>query len=262
MLDSKEQVDTIYRQLEGDLTTLFKLVFSHRKPITESDARLASAILRKWLIEGLLGRLGHALKAKITVPAIDNSIALAAVSEQPNIRYFLTGGVKFDGVPIKGIGYSTAPFAGNPLIPPHSMPEVWFKLGSFIEQKRLFFDGTYFTCGEIVKFTANKLGGVHADFKLEGRNELLRQAANFMTFGGPLPEGAETQSEIYMVVEPTGVEALSGLHIEIIAAATSLIHMCINDVPVMRLNVKKSFKTRLRNWFGKDRLRYEVHNLD
>jgi hypothetical protein len=47
------------RMLESDLDSLFKLVFTHRKPLAEGDIRLASVILRKWLTDGLLGHYCH-----------------------------------------------------------------------------------------------------------------------------------------------------------------------------------------------------------
>ena len=34
---ARYQANDIYRQLEGDLETLFKLVFTYRKPVTEAD---------------------------------------------------------------------------------------------------------------------------------------------------------------------------------------------------------------------------------
>ena len=67
MLKTDKELREVYRLLESDLTALFKLVFAHRKPIAEGDIRLASVILRKWLIDGLLGRLCHAAKVEATI---------------------------------------------------------------------------------------------------------------------------------------------------------------------------------------------------
>src|ERR1700676_3366607 len=117
MLKTDKEVREVYRQLQSDLTTLFKLVFVHRKPIMEGDIRLASVILRKWLIDGLLGRLCNPARVKATVPLLDNSAPLDALSHEPSINYFLTGGVRFNGVPIRGIYNSELPYQAQPLMP-------------------------------------------------------------------------------------------------------------------------------------------------
>jgi hypothetical protein len=159
MLKTDKEVREVYRQLHSDLTTLFKLVFVHGKPIMEGDLRLASVILRKWLIDGLLGRLCNPARVKATVPVLDNSAPLAALLHEPSINYFLTGGVKFNGDPIRGIYNSALPSEGRPLIPVDVMPDKELKVSAFLAQKRLFFEGSQYSCEDIIKFTANKLGG-------------------------------------------------------------------------------------------------------
>jgi hypothetical protein len=54
--------------------------------------------------------------------------------------------------------------------------------------------------------------------------------------------------EVYMVLEPDSEEILSGIHLEIIAAATSLIQVRIDGQPVIELNTKTSWRTRIRQW--------------
>jgi len=69
-------------QLEDDLRTLVKLVITFRKPLTEADIRLASVILRKWLIDGMLGRLCHSIEARPTFSVLDNAAVVDALKEE------------------------------------------------------------------------------------------------------------------------------------------------------------------------------------
>ncbi len=67
-----------------------------------------------------------------------------------------------------------------------------------------------------------------------------------MKYGGPRPSPDwDPDSEIYMVLEPSSNEVLSGLHIEIIAAAASFIHIKFDGSPIMKLTTKTSLRTRL-----------------
>ncbi|ABD88649.1 hypothetical protein [Rhodopseudomonas palustris] len=257
LLNKEEEVREVYRQLESDLATLFKLVFSFRKPVTEGDIRIASVILRKWLTDGLLGKLCNAAGVKATVQVLDNSIPLAALAEHPAINYFLTAGVRFNGVPICGIYNSGDPFAGGPQIPVDQMHEREMRISEFLAQKRLYFDGSLFSCADIIKFTANKLGGAHFDMQRTPNYEKIDQASNYMKYGGPLPSAEwDPGSEIYMVLEPTSNEVLSGLHIEIVAAATTFIQIKFDGIPIMKLATKVSLRTRARRLLGLDRARF------
>jgi hypothetical protein len=257
VLKTETEVREVYRQLESDLTTLFKLVFTYRKPVTEGDIRIASVILRKWLIDGLLGRLCNAARVEATIPALDNSAPLAALSKHPAIDYFLTAGVRFNGVPVSGIYNSADPFQGEPQIPVDRMQDREMKVSEFLAQKRLYFDRALFSCADIIKFTANKLGGAHFDTKREPHHEQLDRASQYMKYGGPHPSpGWDPGSQIYLVLEPDSSEILSGLHIEIVAAATSFIQIKFGGNPIMKLTTKPSFRTRLRRLLGLNKARF------
>jgi hypothetical protein len=80
------------RMLESDLDSLFKLVFTHRKPLAEGDIRLASVILRKWLTDGLLGHYCYVAGVVPTLEALDTTEICDAVAADPHVNYFLTAG--------------------------------------------------------------------------------------------------------------------------------------------------------------------------
>ena len=242
--------------MRSDLTTLFKLVFAYRKPVAEGDIRIASVILRKWLIEGLLGRLCNAEGFEATVPTIDNSEVVAEIANQPSVSYFLTGGVKFNGTPRSGIYTSTIPAQDKPLLPVDRMRDREMKISVFLAQKRLYFEGAFFSCADIIKFAANKLGGAHYDTRREADHEKLNRAAQYFQYGGPqLQSIPSPHCEVYMIFEPKSPEPLSGLYIEIIAAASSFVHLRLDGKPVMKLTTRLSMRTRLRRLFALDKAR-------
>lgn len=249
MIKNQDELDEYMRMLLSDLDSLFKLVFTLRKPVAEGDIRLASIILRKWLIEGYLGKLCNATRMKATFYALDNRKVMDALPAVPQINYFLTAGVKMDGRPVAAIYNANVPPTDKPLVPVDSLEYREFTSHQFIKQKRLYFEGAYFSLEEIIKFTANKLGGAHLDFERPGAYESLNNAAHYMMYGGPArPIHVPAPIHLYMVLEPKSTEILSGLHLEIIAAASSFIQFKLGGHPFKVLNQRRSIKSRVRDW--------------
>lgn len=158
MIKTKKEFDEHHRMLNSDLHSLFKLVFAYRKPLAEGDVRLASVILRKWLVGGLLGHFCKVAGVKPAFLALDTEEVCNALVGHPNINYFLTGGIRADGVPVQGIYHANVPSKKRPLIPVDAIKTKEFSLREFLGQKRLYFEGTFFSTEDIIKFTANKLG--------------------------------------------------------------------------------------------------------
>jgi hypothetical protein len=257
VLKTDEEVREVYRQLESDLITLSKLVITHRKAVSEGDIRIASVILRKWFIDGLLGRLCNATRTEATIPALDNSASLAVLPNHPAVNYFLTAGIRFNGVPVRGLYNSAEPPTGKSPIPVDQMRDREMKVSEFLGQKRLYFEGGFFSCADIIKFTANKLGGAHFDTRREPHHERLERASQYMKYGGPHPSPEwDPGSQIYMVLEPDSDEVLSALHIEIIAAATSFIQMRFGGNPVVNVTTTVSLRTHVRRLLGLSKARF------
>src|SRR5262249_32001821 len=87
MIKNRDELREYHRMLKSDLDTLFRLVFTYRKPVSEGDIRLASVILRKWLVEGQLGQFCNAARAKATFWALDNEQVCKALPATPQINY-------------------------------------------------------------------------------------------------------------------------------------------------------------------------------
>lgn len=235
--------------LESDIGTLFKLIVSHKKPLMEGDIRAASNILRRWICEGLIGQLCNELQVQPTFPVFDNDPIWKSLPSRPSVNYYLTAGVMFDGVLLLGIHSSTEPASSAPILPVAEMKQTLVGFGAFKNQKRLYFENDYFSCEEIITFTANKLGGVHLNSKRNSRQEKLERAARFMTFGGPLVENdPRVGTELHLMVEPTSKEVISGLHIEIIAAGASFLQMHVDGIPFVELVTKKTLSAKIASY--------------
>lgn len=250
--------------LESDIHTLFKLIVSHKRPLTEGDIRAASNILRRWICEGLIGQFCNELQVQPTFPVLDNDPIWKALPSRPSVNYFVTAGVVFNGVPLRGIYNSTEPASAVPVLPVAEMKQMLVGLGAFKNQKRLYFEDASFSCEEIITFTANKLGGVHLDARRNSRQEKLERAARFMTFGGPLVENdPRAGSELHLMVEPTSKEVLSGLHVEIIAAGAAFLQMHLDGIPFVELATKKTLGGKISSYipFIRKKPAIQLHDL-
>lgn len=58
------------------------------------------------------------------------------------------------------------------------------------------------------------------------------------------------RGQTHLVVEPEAIEPLNGLHIEVIAAAASLLCVEFDGKPVLDFTVKKSVTSRISDFLG------------
>jgi hypothetical protein len=240
--------------LQSDLKALLGLVSSHVGPLTEGDIRLASVIMRKWLVGGLLGRIGNLTRKKFAIPTLDNSAVCERAANNDRINFFLTGGIYMNDKPIMGILDAKGPSTGELLLPFDKMEPVILSVDAFLRQRRIFFEGNFFTCGQIIEFVANKLGGAHLDYRRDKESALMEEAAAYMTYGGPpIGAGQEPPSQIYMILEPKSTEILTSFHLETIAAAASFVQVRFDGEAVVDIVVTKTLKGWIKKLLGIDR---------
>lgn len=250
-----DDTERLKEQLEGDFETLYKLIMTFGPPVSASDIRAASAILRRWLTENLFGRLCNQLSVVPSFPTIDNTHALGLVMGEPRVEYFATGGIKFAGVPISFPNSSSAP--PEEALPFQSPSDTLLRSGQFLRQKRLYFEGCFFTTEEIIRFTANKLGGVHLDNRLNDREQVMLRASEFMTFGGPPEIARGVVGKTHLVLEPNSVHVLSGFHVETVAAAASFLQVHLDGTQLTQLpELKPKLWAKL---FGKRKPNFRLY---
>jgi hypothetical protein len=106
----------------------------------------------------------------------------------------------------------------------------------FLNSKRIYFEGNWFSAEQIISLICNKHGGVHFDTRRDKPwQETLERAAIYMTFGNP---NYETESRIIDLEEPGGPcmvvipeeagNSWSCLDIELLSAAQALLNVHCN----------------------------------
>jgi len=234
-------VEALIGQLEEDLLALAKLLRGPG-PLPTSYVRIiASATLRKWLLDGNLSRAANALGVSFTLPTLDTSAVVEAVGINPAITFFLAGGVRMDGVPIRGYYVAETPFTGRPELPIDSMAITRLSPSRYLRSPRVFHQGQWFDAEQIIRFVANKKGGVHFDPTREHAwQEKLDLAANFFVAGNPdnlteiqLIEPYSAEHRILLVLPKETGNLWTCLDIELLAAAQTFLNIHCDDEPLL-----------------------------
>lgn len=154
--------------------------FEHLTDITQKsetrpiDLRHSSAVLRRWLVEGMLQRVGSPRVGRIHISAIDNN-PIYRVARSGRVHCFISGGASVHGVFIASgmVNKDNRPLDVEGYHPDSLTP---FKLETFRKQKVIFADGEWITRDQVIKFVANVDRGVHAGKVKERWEQIL---ANF-----------------------------------------------------------------------------------
>lgn len=231
------QTTSLQKHLEEDLATLSDLLATSGPLQPRVVRSVASAIVRKWLVDGVLNQLAHQLSVKFELPAYDTSEVFVAIYGAPEINFFLAGGITLGGIPIRSIYSSRLPFSGKAPIPLETSI-ILYDPSKYLKSKRIYFEQQHFSAQQIISFVANKHGGVHFDTNREKSwQEHLEKAAHFMTFGNPKNE---EKARVVELSEPGGPSMLiipnekgnlwSCLEIELLSAAQPLLNVHCNGI--------------------------------
>lgn len=253
----EDTFSALTRLLHGDVQTLFDLTFKYRQPISEANIRAASTILRRWLVDGDAKRLNSELRTPMAFTSLDTSQIVERVADTGKIDFFVAAGVMMNGFPIQGINHSLLQSSKNDIIPLLPMQRVEMSLNKFIQQRRLYYKGRWFTTEEIIRYVANKLGGSHFDLSRPNFYGKLDEVSEFMRYGGPVY--APSGSELYLILEPRSSEIIDGVHLEVIAYAASFIQATIGNVPLASLKQRKPSILNPARWM---RRKLEVRLVD
>ena len=236
----KECSDSKLRELqnlyEEDIQSLLELVYPN-EPVKERNVRQASVIVRRWLCDNGLAQLSGLLGATATLPALADTKIFDYAANDPNIDYYLSAGVKFDGKPVMAFYHSRAdhlPFWIDEL---RAVTFEEVRLGKVKSRSALYFEGQRFSLDEVLRFACNKLGGAHFEASRNARELNLERASRYLSFGPPedtLPK--ERRGVIHLPLERRGAEVLSGTSLSVIVAATMLVNVRLNGVPLFELN--------------------------
>jgi len=213
-----------------------------QEPLPPSHVRIvACSIVRKWLVDKKIDDLAREIGCTFTLPTLDTSNIAQAIVSGASISFFMTGGVLMDGVNIQGYYASDVPYEGSPVIPIDSMEYVELSPKKFLKARRVYHVGEWFTTEQIIRFIANKYGGVHFDStrdKAWQRN--IENASEFFNVGNPdnlkerqLIVTTSPKHNILLVLPKEAGHLWTCLDIELLAIAQSLINVRCNGVRLL-----------------------------
>ncbi|MEM1365323.1 MAG: hypothetical protein AAGH82_06180 [Pseudomonadota bacterium] len=185
------RIPSLSEVFTDDLETLHSAVHP-QKPISVREIRtVVSPILRRWVADGDLGRLGRVLTGKITVPAVQGSGLVSCASILDPVHFVATLGAvaedyRISNSVVLGSPDSVEKHLALRLIRENSEKSVIvdMKPSAFIEAPVLYYGGRIFKRRQIVKHMANKRGGKHLQHsELDEISEAIEKAAEFHRFG-------------------------------------------------------------------------------
>ena len=227
------ELETLKRLFEDDRHSLIELTFTNG-PVRDRHVRQASVIVRRWLLDNDLAKLTRLLGATATFPVQDDMRLFEAAKNDPDIEYYLSAGVKFNGRPVMQLYASRASHLPAWVADWQKITVIYLRLGKALDRPALLFEGETYNLGEVVKFACNKLGGAHHDATRNAREERLERAAKHLTIGPPadtLPRGLV--GETHLPLEQEGADALSGISVSVLVAAAMLVNVCFDGVPML-----------------------------
>jgi len=237
---ASENVDweLLNAQLEEDVLA-FQSLLATNSILPAAAVRIVTAsVLRKWLLDGWLNKLGVGLGISFTFPSLDTSVILRELEDHPEIEYFLSGGVWLGGHLFQGVYSSSCEYIGTPPISIDKM--TWSNLSAkeLLRSKKIYFRGEWFSVEKIIRHMAHKIGGVHFDTSRKHLWEIgLDEAAAYLEFGNP-----DFSSEMELVdygncmkiVFPreTG-QVWNCIYVEMLATAGSFCNVLVNGEPLL-----------------------------
>jgi len=84
---------------EEDVRSLIELTFPNG-PVQYRHVRQASVIVRRWLCDNELRRITDQIQVPVTFPMLNDTSIFEKVRADPDVDYYLSAGVKFDGKPV------------------------------------------------------------------------------------------------------------------------------------------------------------------
>lgn len=238
-------IEQLVDQLYEDLEAMSKFFIS-KDPLPPSHVRIvAASTLRKWLAESLINKLSSLNGVGFTFLAYDTSDIVDAVKDNTNVTFFVAGGINLDGKPIRGIYASESPAPPNGKTElPVKMPLKHYTPSEFLKSKRIYYRGQWFDTESIIRFVANKLGGVHLDAKREIEwQKMIEEAANFFVAGNPdhldsmqLIEPYSDKHQVLLVLPKEKGIKWNCLDIEMLAIAQAFLHIHADGDPIISFN--------------------------
>lgn len=146
----------------------------HEKAETRAvDLRHASAILRRWLVEDQLSRVGNPRVGRLHIMTIDNN-PIYREARRGEIVSFVSGGAIIHGVYL-ACGMMNRGERSLELADYHPEKLETLRLETFLKQRVIYYQEDWFTRQQIIKYIANADHGVHGHGPREDWEKRLSQ---------------------------------------------------------------------------------------
>ncbi len=153
--------DQLVEQLRDDIRTLIDKLTAPTKFEVSRIRNVSTSICRRWLIDKGIINLAFSLGVTPSLPALDNASHVSDVEKWSHVEFYTLGGISLAGQPINSIYKIRAGFPGHAAF---SIPKkIDFPPARFLRRKCAFGQGTWFTTENVLRYMANKAGGVHFD---------------------------------------------------------------------------------------------------
>jgi hypothetical protein len=171
----------------------------HEKAETRPvDLRHASAILRRWLVEEQLSRVGNPRVGRLHIMTIDNN-PIYREARRGDIVSFVSGGAMIHGFYL-ACGMMKNGRRPLELADYHPDNLETLRLDTFLKQRVIYYQEDWFTRQQIIKFIANADHGVHGHGpreEWEKRLSQFRQEISVSLIDGP--DGKPMPSVVWQI---------------------------------------------------------------
>ena len=199
----------------GDLRNFARLR-DIRNP-SQDEIRLHASAVRRLLLDGVLDAATGSRKMALTF-RVPDAIPLERAARNERLVMYVLGGVEAFGIFARHGALWVGPSAPFDV---GAVSDVELNLKSFLRQPVAFCSGTTLTRHEVIKYVANKAGGVHfdrtadkvlTDTKLTALGRLRRSVKMGVIDGMPtinmVPPGWEQDQSEHFRYEPEYIDAV------------------------------------------------------
>lgn len=223
--------DDLVGQLQDDIQTLIDNLTAPASLEKSRIRSVSTSICRRWLIDKGLSNLAHTMGVCPTLPALDNTSHIFDIEKWKHVEFYTLGGVSLEGFPINSIYRPQFGFPGNPNFVLPKLKE--YSPAKFLNRKCSFGQRTWFTTENVLRYMANKAGGVHFDTKrekdIDRKIDVVREKYTVVSEAGMSNEAQSIQ----LVIAGTFEEQFDFCYLEMISIAQSLCNVRFDGKPVV-----------------------------
>jgi hypothetical protein len=167
----------LLKTVNEDLGFLFT---KWNQDIDDVSLRLTSTVLRRLLIDRILGKAAGVFKMQIEIMAPIFS-GLEHFGNLKEIEFYQCGGAAYKGMSVQSVMMVNRVFDQQEITKMHQTGKEKggksspIKLSDFLKQPSFIIKGTLINREDVIKYVANKLGGAHYDNERKNDDDLERK---------------------------------------------------------------------------------------